>query len=193
MLATDGAMERVVPAIVCISGRMRSGKSTISKALASKLNWKRASFGEFVLEKAKACNADFKCRAVLQKIGTHLIESGWQSFVSAVLDSASWNPGEPLIIDGLRHVDAIAYIIELTKPTPLYLVYVDVDESIRQHRLSETEKFDPETEDHLVEFESKSSLKELANLVICGSKTPQIQIERILKLLETASGPITHP
>jgi dephospho-CoA kinase len=176
-------MEQVASAIICFSGRMRSGKSTTSRAIESKLGWKRVSFGEFILQKAKAAGRDFEDRSTLQQIGTELIESGWPNFVSAVLESADWNRGDPLIIDGIRHLEAISCITEFTKPLPVILIYVEIDESIRQQRVSNTENYDPKTEDHDVELESKSSLREAANLVVCGSISQSAQIVQILDYL----------
>ncbi len=173
-------MERVAPAIICFSGRMRSGKSTISRAIASKLGWKRVSFGEFILQKARAGGCDFEDRSTLQQIGTKLIESGWPNFVSAVLESADWNRGDPLIIDGIRHLEAISSITKLAKPLPVILIYVEIDESIRQQRLTSTENYDPETEHHHVESESKLRLREAANFVVSGSISQSAQIEQFL-------------
>jgi dephospho-CoA kinase len=119
---------------VAVAGRIGSGKTTLASVLADRMECPRASFGDYVRFVAAERGLDCSDRTVLQDLGEELIGKGWNSFCRSVLDHARYEAG-PVVIDGVRHISAIATIRELVAPTPCRLVAVRVPEKIRAARL----------------------------------------------------------
>ena len=59
-------------------------------------------------------------------IGGELIAAGWDAFTGLVLGRAAWTPGKSLIIDGLRHVDAVIHLKRTVVPTPTIVVDLEI-------------------------------------------------------------------
>jgi len=126
--------EATNPIVLAFAGRIASGKSTLSMNVARALSWPYVSFGNYVRQvawsKGLVCS-----RQVLQNIGATLIDQGWDRFCRAVLSQVDWDPGQPLVIDGIRHVEAIDMLRQLVAPSKLLLVFVAVSELERKGRL----------------------------------------------------------
>src|SRR5574341_206680 len=95
----------------------------------------RVSFGDHVRAEARRLGLDDSAREVLQAVGEALIGAGWERFCRSVLAQADWTPGRPLVIDGVRHVQAVETLRPLVAPAALRLVYLEVPESVRERRL----------------------------------------------------------
>ena len=127
------------PFVLAISGRIASGKSTLSLHIAGTLKCARASFfGDYVHQVATARGLELD-GDTLQSVGAELVESGWEPFCLAVLSQSSWRPGQLLVIDGVRHVDAVPHLKILVAPVSLILVHVMIDEELRTGRIRERE------------------------------------------------------
>src|SRR5437879_891815 len=98
--------------VIALSGKLGSGKTTISSAIATLLGWRRVGFGDYVRKVVRERGLE-ETRQNLQVVGTELLEADPREFCKAVLSSGGWTSGEPLIIDGLRHVRTIAIVQEL--------------------------------------------------------------------------------
>ena len=123
------AATSMTQAAVGISGRIGSGKTTFAESLSERLGCPHASFGKYVHSVAIEQGLDAGERQVLQTLGEDLIATvGWHDFCNAVLEYAGYQSGS-VVIDGVRHVDAIATLRELTAAVPWYLVAIDVDEA----------------------------------------------------------------
>lgn len=123
------------PCVLAFAGAIGSGKSTVSAAVASELGWPRASFGDYVRAEARRRGLDASSRDVLQALGETLISEGWDTFCAGVLRQADWRPGTPLVIDGIRHIEAIDTLAKLTAPSSIRLVYLEASEEERRRRL----------------------------------------------------------
>lgn len=164
--------------VVAFTGPIGSGKSTISHLVAQKLGWKRVSFGDYVRAVARDKKLE-KSREVLQDLGSILINEGWDHFCKAVLEQVQFKRGECLVVDGIRHVEALNTIRDLVYPSNVFLVYVQLKPSQRQKRLkvkelankSETKQI----EEHPTEKQVQTILPMVADLVVDGSK-PEVQI-----------------
>ena len=100
------------PCVIGFSGRIKSGKTTIATATASSLDWQCASFGDYVRWVAIRQNEDPESRAALQRIGESCIARGWPAFCHNVLKMVNWRSGMPVVVDGIRHVEAVEQITD---------------------------------------------------------------------------------
>ncbi len=121
--------------VLGFAGPIGSGKTTVSTAVAEALGWSRVGFGDFLREEARSRKLDDSSREVLQAIGEALIGAGWEEFCRAVLAQVNWMPGRSLVIDGIRHVEALAALRRIVAPTPLLLVYLEAADTARESRL----------------------------------------------------------
>lgn len=117
-------------ATICFAGRIGSGKTTISGAVADSLNWPRVSFGDYVRMIAKNRGLDSDSRDTLRTVGEQLISTeGWDRFCKNVLDYGGWIPGSGVVVDGIRHAEALANIRRITDRVPTFLVFLDLGTS----------------------------------------------------------------
>ena len=121
--------------ILGFSGKIKSGKTTVAEAVASELGIARASFGDYVRSVAYERGLDKNDRDTLQNVGESLIQSGWTQFCTDVLEAANWRGGDSIVVDGIRHEQAIVTIKEITTPQPFRLVHVEVADELRLERL----------------------------------------------------------
>jgi dephospho-CoA kinase len=146
--------------VVAISGRIGSGKTTLSKDLAAALGCARASFGEYVKSMVQQRGLE-PTRENLQVIGTQLLQSDSAAFCTSVLSSCGWKPGQGLVIDGLRHLRTIPIIEKLIAPSHMMIVRVWLTEEIRLRRLKERGEGDAV---NVARIESHSSEQELESI-----------------------------
>ncbi|MCL7451691.1 MAG: AAA family ATPase, partial [Anaerolineae bacterium] len=121
--------------VLAFSGSIGSGKTTITEAVAKSLGWKLASFGRVVRKEARQRGLDPESRETLQLLGSELIEEGWEGFCQAVLVDAGWKQGEGLLVDGIRHIEALEMLRILVQPLRLFLIHVHVKACMREKRL----------------------------------------------------------
>ncbi|MHB0965780.1 MAG: AAA family ATPase [Bellilinea sp.] len=175
--------------IICFGGQIASGKTTISQSIAVKLGWKYASFGNYVRYYVSNLGLNPLNRNILQIFGQRLIDEGWEIFCGKVLDFALWKPGESLVIDGVRHKEAIETIKYIVRPMPVVFIYINVIEEIRLKRIySRGLSLDTihREESTPIEEESKTSLIEFADLVIDGSLPIKEVVEEIEEWLSNS-------
>lgn len=172
--------------ILAFSGSINSGKTTISEKIASELNWKRTSFGDYVRVVAERKGIE-QSRENLQQLGEKEIEDGWENFCKNVLSLIDWKKGENLIIDGIRHKEALDKLKKITSPSYVYLIYIDLDLKSRESRIVNSDsKTDLKRYDsHSTEKQVVSILPELSNLIIDGNKKIEEIVSEILVWLST--------
>ena len=169
--------------VVAIAGAIRSGKTCLSIGLSNALGWPRVGFGDYVRSVARSRGLD-ETREVLQELGATLVGQGWEQFCRAVLHQADWRPGECLVVDGVRHVEAIPTLRREVAPSDLALIFIAVDDSTREARLRQEGLLDRErlkkTEAHSTEAQVRTALPQLADLVVDGSRPERELLEDIL-------------
>lgn len=135
-MTSERHLARVAPAIIGFGGSALTGKSRLSQNVAQALTWPRASFGDYVraLAARRGLGAD---RSSLQSIGEQLIEADAEGFCRAVLAAASWRPGQPAVLDGVRHASVLEILRRIATPQPVLLVLVTAHTSVRTRRLAE--------------------------------------------------------
>ena len=130
-------------ASVALSGPIASGKTTTAHALAEILRRPVVSFGDYIRQEAAARGLPGD-RRQLQELGRSLItDLGWTTFCTAAVRAAGIEPGETrLVIDGLRHIEALAALRVLLAPDPVWLVFIAPGPD-RRRGLLERDGLDP--------------------------------------------------
>lgn len=171
------------PVILAFSGSIASGKSTLSNKLAQTFHWPRASFGDYVRSVADTRKIS-KTRKVLQTIGNELVISDVESFCNNVLQQANWKHGQPLIIDGVRHVNVLIALRKIVAPMKLYLLFISIDGDVQANRFIARE-----TEELLslqtLELDSTEQqvgtyLRDMADFIVDGSRSVEKVIQDII-------------
>jgi len=172
--------------VICISGGIGSGKTSLTKLLAERLGVPRGAFGDVVRATARE-RGIAEDREALQQLGAELIETlGWEPFCRAVLDAAAWDGNVDVVIDGVRHVAAIETIRKLVAPNLSVLFFVDTPEDVRRQRIGAREGADPDLraiEQHSTEADVRSALRSSADLVLNGEHSPDSLVEELLQFL----------
>jgi thymidylate kinase len=119
--------------VVAVAGPIGSGKTTTAVLLARRLAWPQAGYGDTIraIATERGLHAS---REVLQELGLDLISSGWDTLTRQVLQHARWVPGQPLILDGLRHLPAATALRTAVAPLPVIIIYLDLPAGIAAAR-----------------------------------------------------------
>ena len=168
-------------AVICIGGAIASGKSTLAEALAGRLqNAAVRSFGEVVRKRARAEGKPLD-RATLQDVGLSLIADGWPSFVDALLEDLPQTT-DFLVVEGIRHREAVDEIASRRLSEELLTVYLQVDHPVQFTR--QQGRGEPSLASaHPVES-SLGEARATANLVIHGSRPIQDIASEIIQRLQ---------
>jgi len=173
---------------LAFAGKIGSGKTAMTTALAQALECKRASFGDYVRQVVNS-RALEHTRENLQKIGTELLEHDRSAFCDAVLRHAGWIRGDGLLIDGLRHVETIDPLQQLVSPATLKLIYIEISDSMRLERLKARGEGNPValavTEAHSSEKQVGAVLAYRADLIINGDDSIRENVHRVSKWIQT--------
>ena len=166
---------------IALAGGAGSGKSTVARELAGRLNGNVSSFGDFVRHLATELGEPID-RTTLQRIGQARVDADPNEFVRTFLAWASVDNDRPLIIDGVRHaaVDGALRRWATTNWQVYSLILLDVSVHERAKRRhggddSAIMKIDA----HPVERETLEILPGLADLIIEGGGSPSEVIARI--------------
>ena len=127
--------------VIGFSGKIGSGKSTLSNSISKELNFKYCSFGDYIRKVAFNRGLENN-RGNLQNLGLSLLQDGANSFCSAVLKDINWNEGESLIIDGIRHVEIAMAIKDIVSPDLFSLVFLKIESDslrVKRNNISEDE------------------------------------------------------
>lgn len=172
------------PIVLGFAGSIASGKSTLSIDVALSLGWQRVSFGDYVRTVAQRQELG-ESREVLQAVGESLVKKGIEQFCRAVLAQVDWEPGQPLVIDGIRHGETVSILRWLVAPSELLLVFVAVNESTRKTRLAERGLTDYELrqqfEKHSTEAQVRTVLRGMADFTVDSTR----KIEELVKEIVT--------
>lgn len=164
------------PMVVGFAGRRGSGKSTIGETVATRLTWPFASFGAWIRKIARSRGLPEADVSVLQDLGASLVATDLRGLCLGCLGDGGWRSGMPAIVEGVRHAAAIPVLTDLASPLPFVLIYVDLNEAIREERLAARDGVAADKivlyDTHSTEVDSKSRLRAMANLVVEGDSDP---------------------
>lgn len=167
-------------AVICLSGGIASGKTTVAQALAKRFpNVAVRSFGDVVRQQARGQEKALD-RAALQEVGLSLVQAGWQAFIGALLQNVSQSI-DVLIVEGIRHVEAVDELRRRRLSDRVLTVYLKVGFAVQEQRLRERGESSA-SRSHAVES-SLAEVEATADVVV-DATLPLAQIEeRILDLL----------
>lgn len=126
--------------IVTLAGAIGSGKTTLARALAKRLSWPTASFGDYVRDQARQRDLDPGSRKVLQDLGQSLVEANPERFLAEALAWMNYDAAAGLVLDGLRHASvwrALQARGEAFPDQPVVLLFLDTPDDLRHRRLRE--------------------------------------------------------
>jgi dephospho-CoA kinase len=157
--------------IVGIAGKIASGKSTLARAVATRLKARRLGFGDYVRSIAEASGLNLLDREILQTIGQDLATRDPSAFVNGILSSANYLPSENIVLDGVRH-EAIWQEVRSVAARAhdlAFLVFLDAPEEMRLQRLI-ARGLDPGTANafdrHATESDLEIRLRTAADLTL---------------------------
>ena len=182
--------KRALPsAVLGFAAPIEAGKTTISQLVAKLLGAPRVSFGEYL--KGIAIDQGLEVtRETLQDLGDQLVRKDVSAFCENVLQSVPWAVGKPLIVDGVRHAEALDAISSLLAPASVYLVYIEVDRTTQTKRLEKDplrhQKSLEELERHPTETQVRSVLPDRASFFLDGTDAPEESARKIVEFLDAA-------
>ena len=180
-----GPMKTVVAAL---AGPPGSGTAALGARMASILNWPFASFGSYVRAQA-ASRRLLGTRKDLQDTGLELKDDA-EGFCRAVIAQSFWRPGQPLVVDGLRHPQILESWRRLFYPIEVIGIFVEANGSVREERLRKRGEIHPggiiAVDEHPVEKEIEE-LRQLSQIIFDGALPEASLVNQLLEyLLEVA-------
>lgn len=175
--------------VLALSGRTKSGKSSIADLLKEELDWPCASFGDYVRSVAEQKDMP-TTRESLQDLGAELIVTlGWESFCMHMLNHSGLDArSAPCIIEGVRHLDALHTLRKLFSPVSVHLVHLEVSDEERDRRL-QAEGISSDRgaawESHSTERDVAEALPALADLVLPITSSPDATVGAVLEWLRS--------
>lgn len=124
----------VAPSVIGVAGRVGSGKSSLATVLSEQSGWPVVRFSDY-LKHLAAERGIVSDRESLQRLGVECIEAGWGRFCSAVLEFGGWRPGDSVIVEGIRHPEAVGALNAVAAPGRVFLVFLAADDVVIQARI----------------------------------------------------------
>ena len=172
--------------VVCFSGRIGSGKTSITQILSTALGWPRAGFGDYLRARIAQEGGDPDSRQALQDLGQSLVDADPDGFCLDVLKSAYFQPGGNLLLDGIRHVDIKNRITRLVAPSRTILIHLTLDDAELLRRIKSRPQGSGDlarAQTHRVESELVSSLPQIADRVVDASPALHALGENLLSII----------
>lgn len=167
--------------LICLGGGIASGKTTLAEALQVALPGSaRLAFGDVVRRHALTAECE-PTRQNLQDMGLQLIAEGWPTFVDDLLGDLTSDP-EVLIVEGIRHQEAVDALTERLPTRKLLLIYVEIGSEQQRQRLA----WLGETEGaigHDVERDV-GDLRATADLVVSTEQPVEKVVARVRQIVE---------
>jgi cytidylate kinase len=179
----------VAGTIIAFSGLPQTGKTTFAKRLADHRQSKFLSFGDFVRHEAISLGLDERKRKDLQDLGQRLVETDVNSFCKKALQYVNFSLGEALVIDGIRHVEALAAIRTLCRGQAVKLIHLYAPIEARAARSANLEGINLAGIDaHRVESQTNNEVLQSADVVIDASGDADQVFQRITDWVKTTIG-----
>ncbi len=154
--------------LLCFSGAIGSGKSSVSTAVAETLGWPRTAFGDYLRNELSRLGGDASSREALQELGQQRVTADATSFCRDVLLGGGFSCDVNFVIDGVRHVHVYNILEKLAAPGTARLIFLQAGDKTRSTRTQAR----PDGQDferashHTVEAESRQELPVRADVCI---------------------------
>jgi len=159
--------------LLCFSGQIGSGKSSVSTAVSAALGWGYTGFGGYLRNEIVRLGGDPTDRQRLQDLGQQRIENDPTAFCRDVLSSAGFRPGDDFVVDGIRHVTIFEILAVVGRPSNARLLFLGATEDARTARVQsrvDAEDF-VRASTHRVEAELQDALPRRADAVIDANQS----------------------
>jgi gluconate kinase len=176
--------------LLCFSGQIGSGKSSISMAVAKALGWRRTGFGDYLRAEITRMGGDPASREALQDLGQKRVDDDLGAFCHDVLAFGGFRPGDDFVIDGIRHVSIFEILAEVSKPSEARLLFLGAQESKRSARVqARADAHDFErASTHRVEAELRDALPRRAHALINADQELDQVVDDCLKIVDEWRG-----
>lgn len=154
--------------LLCFSGQIGSGKSSVSAAVAEALGWRRTGFGDYLRGEIAQSGGDPDDRQALQDLGQVRVDQDALNFCRDVLAAGGFQPGDNFVIDGIRHVSIFEHLSQVSAPSDAKLIFLEAGEVTRSSRVqtrSDAGDFE-RASGHRVEAELRLGLPDRADAII---------------------------
>ncbi len=163
----------LAPIIIGFAGPIASGKSTIIREITQIKPCLVASYGNYVRAVAETQGIEGS-RDALQALSNELLRQYTHvELAKLVTEHSGWKINQPLLLDGVRHSEAIGAFKALFPTIPVYLIFVETPVSVRSNRIERRDGIslnDAAIHDkHNTEIEANTGLKDIADYVLDGT------------------------
>lgn len=159
--------------LVCLSGKIGSGKTAVSIALARALACQSTSFGGYLRAQIAERGGDPECRRSLQDLGQSRIEQDTELFCRDVLAAGGFVPGHDFVLDGVRHVAVLPHLARVAAPSEVRLIFLEAGPELRSNRAGERSESARQdfnrAAKHVVEADMEAGLPSAADVIVDGS------------------------
>ena len=100
--------------LICFSGQIGSGKTSVSAAVAEALGWRRTGFGDYLRSEIERLGGDPSSRQALQDLGQKLVDEDPTAFCREVLLAGGFRPGD-------RRVTGRSRVHFMWRASPFYV------------------------------------------------------------------------
>ena len=172
--------------LLCFSGEMGSGKSSVSSTVAEKLGWRRAGFGDYLRSEITRLGGDPTDREALQDLGQNRVHDDPAGFCRDVLRAGGFLPGDDFVIDGVRHVRIFEILAEVSAPSQARLVFLGAIETNRIARVEarvDARDF-ARASTHRVEAELRTALPQQADGLVNADRSLDHVVSDCLDLVQ---------
>jgi cytidylate kinase len=170
--------------LLCFSGQIGVGKSSVSAAVADELGWSRTGFGDYLRAEIARQGRAADDRKALQDLGQARVDEDAVAFCLDVLAAGGFNPGDNFVVDGIRHVRIFDILADVSKPSDAKLLFLGADDVTRGTRVqSRADANDlARASMHRVEAELRDALPDRADGVIDASQPMDRVVSACLEL-----------
>lgn len=172
--------------LLCFSGQIGSGKSSVSTAVAQTLGWRRTGFGDFLRDEIIRLGGDPNDRNALQDLGQKRVDGDAPAFCRDVLAAAGFQPGDDFIIDGIRHIGIFEILETLSRPSRARLLFLGAQEATCVARIvvrGDAQDF-PRASSHRVEAELRDALPQRADGMVNAEHSFDHVVANCLELVQ---------
>lgn len=175
--------------IIALSAKVGAGKSFVSEYISKKVDIEVIRYSKTLSEILEKLNLE-KNRKNLQDLSLSLRNIfGENVLENAVLHKIRKSKKEIIILDGVRREEDYNLI---EKKTDFFLIFIDVDEEVRQKRISlrndkrddKNKKIEVLKKEEMHDSETKDTLRDIADFIVNNNGTLEALKKDVDEILE---------